>query len=238
MKKNKLLKLFVVAGMVIAATLTVSLTSVNAASVYDDYAINETSDTQITSDQEYSVEEMLQYALWDEYMAQAEYNAIIDTFGDVKPFTMIVQAEQTHIDLLLPLFETYGIDVPENSASDNVVIPESITSALATGVEAETANIEMYQTFLAQTNLPDDVRTAFEFLVSASQNHLEAFSKDRYSYYGEDLMQQVRNMFQNRNQQQGQGNGSGNQYKGSNGSQGSQGSQGNNYNYDGDCPNS
>lgn len=230
MKKN-LIKVFIIAGLAITAALTISLTSVSADSVYEEYSLTSTSEVTVNPETEYTLEEMLQYALWDEYMAQAEYNAIIDAFGDIRPFTMIVRAEQTHINLLLPLFEEYGIEVPENTATDYVVIPESITSAMSTGVEAETANIEMYQIFLAQDNLPDDVRAAFESLVSASQHHLDAFSSDRSSYYGTDMMNQFKKMFQHRGEGNGQGNGSGNQYRGSNGQRGSQGG------YFGDCPN-
>ncbi len=213
--KNKLLKGLVFAGLALTAILTISLTSVSAESVFEEYSLDSYSleyDVETT----YSLEDMLTYAILDEYLAKAEYEAIIDTFGEVMPFVRIVEAEQTHIELLLPLFEAYDIEVPENNAVDFIVIPESITSALATGVEAEEANIAMYQLFLAQDNLSDDVRTVFEYLVNASENHLQAFSNDRYSYLGEDLMNQVKNQwrkaFSGSNSQ-----GTGNQYKGSNG---------------------
>jgi hypothetical protein len=138
---------------------------------------------------------MLTAALLDEYLAQATYEQIINTYGDVKPFTKIVLAEQQHINLLLPLFETYGITVPENQAASQVVLPDSIASALATGVEAEKANIAMYEAFLAQDNLNDDVRSVFELLKTASEHHLAAFSKDRLNGAGYNFMYQMRNMF-------------------------------------------
>ena len=144
---------------------------------------------------EYSLEDMLTAALLDEYLAQATYEQIINTYGDVKPFTNIVLAEQQHINLLLPLFETYGISVPENQAASQVVLPDSIASALATGVEAEKANIAMYEAFLAQDNLNDDVRSIFELLKTASIHHLAAFSKDRLNGAGYNFMYQMRNMF-------------------------------------------
>lgn len=144
---------------------------------------------------EYSLEDMLTAALLDEYLAQATYEQIINTYGDVKPFTNIVLAEQQHINLLLPLFETYGITVPENQAASQVVLPDSIASALATGVEAEKANIAMYEAFLAQDNLNDDVRSVFELLKTASEHHLAAFSKDRLNGAGYNFMYQMRNMF-------------------------------------------
>ena len=170
---------------------------------------------------------MLTYALLDEYMAKAEYEAIIETFGEIKPFTNIVLAEQTHIDLLVPLFEAYGFVLPENNAVESVVIPDSITSALATGVEAEENNIAMYVAFLAQDNLPEDVRTVFEYIVAASEHHLAAFSADRYSYVGADMMNQFKKAFKHQGSNgQGEGQGQGNAYKGSNGNKGSQLNQG------------
>lgn len=144
---------------------------------------------------EYSLEDMLTAALLDEYLAQATYQEIILAYGEVKPFTNIVVAEQQHINLLLPLFETYGITVPENEAASQVVLPDSIASALATGVEAEKANIAMYEAFLAQDNLNDDVRSVFELLKTASEHHLAAFSKDRINGAGYNFMYQMRNMF-------------------------------------------
>ena len=225
MKKN-VFKVLLIALVAVVGIVTFSVTSVNAQSVYDEYALETTID-----DYEYSLEEMLVLAIQDEFLAKAEYEAIINEFGEVKPFINIVRAEQTHIDLLLPLFEAYGIAVPVNTASDNVVIPESITSALATGVDAEEANIAMYQAFLSQDNLPDDVRAAFEYLLNASEHHLQAFSQDRYAYYGTDMANQIKNQFR-KMFQNGNGESRGNQYKGSRGN--ASGSQNAN---DGVCPN-
>lgn len=124
----------------------------------------------------YSLEDMLVYAMLDEIHAKQTYEAMIDVYGDARPFNRIVVAEQKHMDLLLPLFETYQIDVP--SGDIDVLVPETMEEALEAGVEAEIANIALYEAFLSQ-ELPDDVRAVFESLVAASNNHLEAFSKDR-----------------------------------------------------------
>jgi hypothetical protein len=148
---------------------------------------------EITGD--YTLESMLTYAILDEYLAKATYEEILAVYGDIRPFNRIVLAEQTHIDLLLPLFETYGIAIPENNASESVLVPDSIASALATGVEAEKANILLYESFLAQTDLPDDVRAVFESLKAASEKHLNAFSRDRLVGAGYDMAYQFRKMF-------------------------------------------
>jgi len=126
----------------------------------------------------YTLEEMLNFALQDEYLAKAEYEVIQEVFGVDNPFSNIMQAEITHQELLLGLFEAYGFEVPENTAMDHVVIPETLQETYETGVAAEIANIAMYESFLSRDDLPQDVRDAFTDLMNASQSHLEAFTRN------------------------------------------------------------
>jgi hypothetical protein len=216
MKKN-IMKALLITGLVTLGGLTATYFSVNAASANDTITTQQASFGLVSADG-LTVEEMLQYAIGDEYLALAEYQAIITTYGSVKPFSNIVNAEQTHINLLLPLFETYGFVVSENTAADSVIIPESITASIATGIEAETANIAMYNLFLGREDLPEDVKAVFTLLRDASTKHLAAFSKDRYCGVGTDLMNQVKNQFQKGGKQNKAG--SGNQQKGSVGNAG------------------
>ncbi len=124
--------------------------------------------------EEYALEDMLVYAIQDEYLARAEYDLIMDEYGEQRPFSNIMKAEEYHIELLLPLFEKYEFILPEDSSSEHVILPESIEAALETGVEAEIANIAMYEKFL-EKDLPEDVREVFEVLKRGSENHLRAF---------------------------------------------------------------
>lgn len=131
----------------------------------------------LASNETFTLEEMLTYAIQDEYSAKAEYAAIMEAFDVSRPFSNILQAEQYHIELLTPLFAAYGYTVPEDNAADHAVIPATLEETYQIGVDAEIANIEMYQKFLAQNDLSDDVRVAFNELMSASQNHLQAFER-------------------------------------------------------------
>jgi hypothetical protein len=121
-----------------------------------------------------SIEEMLNYAIQDEYLARAEYYEVLERFGSVRPFSHIVKSEETHVGMLVPLFEKYGFVVPEDTYASHVVVPENLERALEIGVQAEIENIAMYESFL-ERELPVDVRTAFERLKAASENHLRAF---------------------------------------------------------------
>jgi hypothetical protein len=121
-----------------------------------------------------TLEQMLTYAIQDEYLARAEYRFIINEYGSIRPFSNIIQAEEQHINMLVPLFTKYGFAVPEDNAAEHIVVPKDLKEALETGVQAEIDNIGMYETFLNRP-LPDDVRDVFERLKNASGNHLQAF---------------------------------------------------------------
>ena len=125
-------------------------------------------------DENITLADMLTYAIQDEYLARAEYDRIINEYGNVRPFTNIMRAEETHIDALLPLFDAYGIAAPKDEGADNAVSVASLTAAYQAGVNAEVNNIAMYELFLEET-LPDNVKTVFESLMRASENHLRAF---------------------------------------------------------------
>ncbi len=125
-----------------------------------------------------SVEQMLNYAIQDEYLARSEYAAIMDRYGELRPFSNIIRAEEQHIEWLKDLFTAYGLSLPEDTSQARVAVPSDLRAALETGVTAELDNIGMYERFLggaASSSLPADVHEVFERLQSASENHLRAF---------------------------------------------------------------
>ncbi len=126
----------------------------------------------------YTLEEMLTWAIEDEYLAQAEYKAIMAAFGEARPFTNIMKAEGVHVEHLLPLFAAHGVAVPADTAAGHVVMPATLEEAYQTGVTAEVHNIAMYEAFLSQGDLPEDVETVFKALKKASESHFDAFQRN------------------------------------------------------------
>lgn len=126
---------------------------------------------------DYTLEEMMQYAIEDEYLAYAEYELIINEMDITRPFTNIIEAEATHIGYMEDLYENYGFKLPVVDPSQHIILPETINEAFLAGVEAEIVNIAMYERFLEQ-ELPNDVRSVFEQLKAASESHLLAFQKN------------------------------------------------------------
>jgi hypothetical protein len=122
--------------------------------------------------------EALRAALDDERHAQAVYGAVIDKFGEVRPFVNIIRAEQRHEQMVLDLFARYDVAVPENRWSrEQVEVPATVEEACRTGIAAEKANVAMYDgllTFVKEA----DIRAVFSRLREVSQqNHLRAFER-------------------------------------------------------------
>lgn len=128
---------------------------------------------------ELTLESMLAYAIQDEYLARAEYIAIQQRYGIQRPFSNIQRSEENHIAWLVDAYNTHGLPVPKDEAGRYVRIPASLKDAFLTGVDAEVANIAMYDRFLATPLLarPENaaLRDLFTRLRDASQNHLQAF---------------------------------------------------------------
>ena len=128
------------------------------------------------ADKDLSVNDMLMYAVQDEYLAHGEYLAIIDKFGSQKPYDNIVSAEETHLAFLKEVYVSYGLEFPEDDSADHIVIPANLVEAAETGVQAEIDNIAMYELFLTY-DLPENVYKVFTALKSGSDSHLLAFQK-------------------------------------------------------------
>lgn len=128
------------------------------------------------SDKSFTLEQMLRFAIEDEYLARGEYQKIIETYGSRKPYSNIVKAEERHISWLEPLFTKYGFALPVDKGMESAVLPATYQETFPIGVTAEVNNIAMYERFLKQ-DLPSDVKDVFIRLRDASKNHLAAFQK-------------------------------------------------------------
>lgn len=134
-----------------------------------------------SADSQLTVEDMLRYAIEDEYTARAEYYAIIERFGSARPFTNIVRSEETHVSWLVDAYAAAGLPLPHDEARAMVTVPSSLATAYQIGVDAEIANIAMYDSFLDSPLLkqPENASLValFTRLRDASKNHLSAFQR-------------------------------------------------------------
>jgi len=123
-------------------------------------------------------QEALNLAIQDEYKAKATYEAIIADFGGVRPFSMIVRAEEQHINALKAVYDRYGVDVPAPEAYTPEV-EETLAANCQVGVDAEIANAALYRDqLLPAVEEYDDITFVFTNLMNASQDkHLPAFER-------------------------------------------------------------
>lgn len=130
-----------------------------------------------------AVQEALTSALMDEYHAEAFYDAVLDQFGQVRPFVNIIRAEQNHASAIITLMQAYGMATPENtllgSAEVAAAVPATFGAACAVGVQAEMDNAGLYDGKLLPAVVGyADITFVLENLRDASQNmHLPAFQR-------------------------------------------------------------
>lgn len=116
-------------------------------------------------------------AINDEYRARAFYNAVVQKFGSVRPFSNIVQAENNHVNLWKVLFAKYGMNVPADVFAGKMAVPNTLQAACQGGIENEIANVQMYDRFLGFVTQPD-LQAVFRQLRQVSQErHLPAFQR-------------------------------------------------------------
>ena len=117
---------------------------------------------------------MLDVLYIDELNAKAEYEALVEAFGDQSPYTQLIVAEARHADSLLRLYDLYDLDVPTPTLKTPVV-PSTLDASYDIGVAAEVANIALYENYL-DLKLPEVVEIVFTNLQRASENHLRIFT--------------------------------------------------------------
>lgn len=120
----------------------------------------------------------LRAALDDEYRAEATYAAVIDAFGDVRPFINIIEAERRHAVRVKVELDRLGVSYdPANPYLGTLAAPASLLAACEQGVAAEIENIALYDRLLPKIE-DRQVRDTLVALQSASrERHLPAFKR-------------------------------------------------------------
>jgi hypothetical protein len=139
-------------------------------SAYDvaDFPIEELSEEELNA---------LNLTLNDEFKAEAIYQKVIDRFGEVKPFSNIIGAEQKHSAALIEIYQKYDLPIPINDWYDKVPEFDSVADACSAGVDAEIENAALYDDLFSVVD-NQDVIAVFTSLRDASiNNHLPAFQR-------------------------------------------------------------
>jgi hypothetical protein len=119
--------------------------------------------------------EALIRAVQEEANAQALYQSVLDTFGNVAPFNYIVRAEAQHLAALERMATKYGVTIPETLTTGGFPTFTTLSEACQAGAQAEIADAALYDELVSVTT-HSDILQVYRNLQSASlNNHLPAF---------------------------------------------------------------
>lgn len=124
----------------------------------------------------------------EEKLARDVYHGLGDLW-DLRIFENIAASEQRHMDAILGLIETYGLEDPQTAgmvgvfANDDLQTlydglmtmgAESVEAALEVGATVEEVDIADLEDYLGET-AADDITRVYQNLLRGSSNHLRAF---------------------------------------------------------------
>ena len=120
----------------------------------------------------------VQAGILDEYNAYNLYQAVLDQFGPVRPFTNIQAAEAQHIAAWQRIFSQYAIPLPQAPVLEQKPQFATRSAACKAAANAEIANVELYDNMLKTVSAYPDIVRVVTTLRSASQTrHLPAFQR-------------------------------------------------------------
>jgi hypothetical protein len=156
----------------------------------EDSAINEEEVTTDSTVDSSTLAEMLTFIVQEEKLAHDLYVQLASTSG-AQQFANIVNSESTHISLVQGLLTTYNIVDPTVGLAEGEFVNQDLQAlydsllasgsvdragAIAAGIAVEEKDIADIEVMLA-SELPSDVASVLERLLSGSQNHLAAFQR-------------------------------------------------------------
>lgn len=116
-------------------------------------------------------------ALDDERKAEATYRAVIEKFGEVRPFINIIEAERRHSAAIERQMIRLGFAIPANQWQGKGMAPATLAEACSMAITAEVENIALYDRLLPAI-ADESVRHVLQNLQDASRdNHLPAFRR-------------------------------------------------------------
>ena len=154
----------------------------------EDSDINEEEVTTDSTVDTSTLAEMLTFIVQEEKLAHDLYVQLARTSGAVQ-FQNILNSESTHISLVQGLLATYNIVDPTIGLAEGEFVDQELQAlydsllasgsvdragAIAAGIAVEEKDIADIEVMLA-SDLPSDVVSVLERLLSGSQNHLAAF---------------------------------------------------------------
>jgi hypothetical protein len=119
----------------------------------------------------------LESALDNLYLVVATHEAGLKKHGAVRPFAMVVRAEELHVVAVKSLFDKYGLRVPDNQYLGNVQPAETLSGSCRESARVEAENVKAYREEILPTvkGYPDLERVLGNVVGASEEIHLAAF---------------------------------------------------------------
>lgn len=125
-----------------------------------------------------TAKDALSKSLDNEYKLQAYYQAVINKFGNVRPFSMVIGAEAQHISVITSLDEKYGVTPVTNQWSAQSFPLGTFQNSCQTAASYEKDTVSMMNSLIPQVSSYPDITQVLSNIRDASQaNHLPAFQQ-------------------------------------------------------------
>ena len=119
-------------------------------------------------------------ALDENYKEYTLYKRVVEKFGPIRPFIMIVRAKEKQTVMLKAVFDKYILDIPENTyLLRDMKIPNNKSTVCRFGSDTELASIDLFQNELMPlVGDYEDITSVFSDIVKmSSEKYLPAFDR-------------------------------------------------------------
>ncbi|QDF28277.1 ferritin-like domain-containing protein [Halarcobacter anaerophilus] len=143
------------------------------------------------------LDQVLRIAIYDEYHAYETYRKILEKFGNVSPFSNILEAEIRHYQELALILEKHQVPMPVNDWEGKIEAPNSLLEASEIAVAAEIDNIKMYDNLISYAkDYPDVLDTLYRMQAASYNNHLPSFRQAVINHSSSDTQVNVNEIYQ------------------------------------------
>jgi rubrerythrin len=123
-----------------------------------------------------SLKSALVEAYQDELNAYMRYESIIQQFGDIRPFSNLVGAEERHMNLLEQIFKLHGWS-PLKIYHPVAQFYSSVLSACDASLEAEESNVAMYDRLVKDISDEEAIAVFLHLRQASAERHIPALQR-------------------------------------------------------------
>ena len=189
MKKNKKIKALLISLMILGICTMVScglhndkqepINKEDAVFTMAKFQSNKWGAESAIKDNNLTVDNMLKYAVQDEYLQRARCEYVENKYKEQKVLSVMMKDENIHVYRIVLLLSKYKVDIPSDKSNEYFFkFPKSLEDSYALLIKSESDSLAMYEKFLQQPDLPEEVKEIFTKQRDDSKRHLDILKEN------------------------------------------------------------